>query len=541
MTNPVGGPGDPGADPRINYQNYQQPQQGGAGPLPPPPPTAPGQSPLIDGLKARTQQGIAAAQRGLDAAARAINNPRHGGGAPGQYGMPPQAPYGAAPPPPQQAPYGAPPPPPQQAPYVAAPPPPQQQAPYGAPPPPPQQAPYGAAPPPPQGTRRAPFGMPGPQQPIGQGAIARLFAWADRLAQRGVSLNDARLQKAISDPATRYRLEGISVAGPASAEAFATGNFVAVQDKYGIYYNDHIATLRWAAIQGSIDRGRKVDDVANDFGVTDAEPLAALHQFALNGPARRDVVAGINYEAVAERYGIRPEDRETLKGYAAMAAVERHAPLHQGQMLEQVAKQYGVEVNTLRWELAKAAALQRGEPVGQVANRLLLDRGQQLELEKRLIHGGVGDEVRRGGNVLAVAQQRGITLAVTSLLEPAALEGEAGIALRQAGALAGDVQVIAHRFGISYATASFTAAQAAVQQGFNVRVMAQRYGITELAVIDVLDETSANGPATRALREWRPRPTVDVVANHFGITKPEHLDKLEMIRAELIRAEGGGD
>lgn len=494
MTNSVGGPIDPRSDPRLNApQAPQQPPQHGPGMTPPPPAQPPANQPLIDALRDRTQRGVDAVFGKLGA--------QQGSNVPPRPPLPPQAPYYGGPP------AGAP-----QAPVYGAPP-----VPPGAPP----QAPYYGAPPAPQR----------PRPPVGQGRLAQLLQSPQSLVEKGGNVRAVAQTKGISDPMTISSLEAISVQGPAGRRAFETGNFMAAAQEFGIFETNNVVALRWCAVQGCIARGEKVASAAQRYGITDDASLTALQQYALESLARRDVVQSpqAHYEAVAERYGLSDANRETLRGYAAMAAVERHHPLHQAQMLDQVARQYGFDVPELKWELAKVAALQRGEPVGELANRLVLDRGQQFELERRVIQASAGPAVARGENVLVVASRHGITVTVTSLLEDAAIEGAAGHALRGAGALAGDVQAIANHYGISPARASLVAARAAVAHGYNVNVMAQRYGITDPYAIQELGQICTDGPAAMAVRQ--PNATVEGVAQYFGLTNPDHVERLTEIKA----------
>lgn len=509
MTSPtVGGPIDPQSNPAFNSQMPQQPLQYGPGAAAPAPGPV-GQNPQFDWLREGTKRGVDA----LFNFVGGLGAQRTGNVPPGY----PQAPYHGAPPMPQGVPqphaYGAPP------------------MPQGAP-----QPPAFGAPAMPQGVPQAPaYGAPtAPQRqrpPLGQGRVAQMMQTADRLVEKGGNVAEVARSKNIFDDAMIARLEGLSVQGPAGQRAHETGDFVAAAQEFGIRMQSgqHILALRWRAVQGFIDRGETVASAAQRHGISDEASLRVLQEYALEGPARREVTGSpdANYEAVAERYGLSDANREKLRGYAAMAAILRHPAPYQIQVLGQVAQQYDYDVDHLKSELANLA-LQQGEPVSQITNRLLLDPDQQRALEKTVIASGAGAQVAQGANVLSVAQHYGLTLTVTTSLEDAAIAGAAGHALRQAGMFAGDIQALAYHYGISSATASFVAARAAVAHGHNLPAMAQRYGITEDSAIDTLALVCITGPATAALRQ--PNATPETVAEFFGLTKPEHIEQLRAIQ-----------
>jgi len=530
MTSPtVGGPVDPQSNAGLNPpQMPQQPPPYGPGAAAPAPGPV-GQNPQFDRLREGTKRGVDALFNfvgGLGA--------QHSGNVPPGY---PQAPYHGAPPMPQATPqppvYGAPPMPPgAPQPHL-----------YGAPPMPPgvpQPHVYGAPPMPPGVPQPPAYGAPtAPQRqrpPLGQGRLAQMVQTPARLVEKGGDVAQIARAKNLTDPVI-WQLEEISVQGPAGQRAQATGDFMGAATEFGIRLQStqHILQLRWRAVQGYIDRGETVASAAQRYQISDDASLDALQKYALEGPARHEVTAlpDADYEAVAQRYGLNDANRETLRGYAAMAAILRHPAPYQVQALDQVAQRYGYEVIELKSQLANLA-LQQGEPVLQIANRLQLTRDQQLALEKTVIASGAGAAVAQGASVVSIAQHYGLTLTVTSQLEDAALQGAAGQALRQAGVTgmsgmyAVDIQALAYQYGISPATASFVAARAAVVHGYNVPATAQRYGITEDRVIDALAQACIQGPAAAALQQ--PNATVETVAEFFGLTKPEHIEQLRAIQ-----------
>lgn len=368
--------------------------------------------------------------------------------------------------------------------------------------------------------------------------VLNFFKSAQQLVQDGGNVDIVAQAKSISEHEERLTLEGISVHGPAGRRAYETGDFDAAAYEFGIRDSRHVAKLKWFAAVGLVDRGEKVA-TAGQRCQLDEMMQTRLQQYALKRASREVAAMPENYEAVADRYGLTAEDRETLRGHAAVAAVERTSTLGQLPVIDEVARQFGFDVNQLKFMAAEAAALQRSEPIDRIARRLALHTVDVSALEVSVINAFAGAAVARGENVRAVAQQCGITRTVESLLEPRAIEGVAGVALRHAGRMgapARKIQEIAEYYGIAPTTAFHVAGQAAAEAGYNISAMARAYGISDQRIIGEFARICINGPAALALQ--RPDTTAEGVAQFFGLTSLESIEQLKAMKRDYIRQQG---
>lgn len=346
-----------------------------------------------------------------------------------------------------------------------------------------------------------------------QGKVARLLAGIatpEGAVDRGSSVIDVVRRHGIQDRQVVAQLESRTILGadgksmgPAGQAAFNGEDVANVARRFGIVDMMNVGKLTELAAHGHVQRGKDVQTTVQWLRLPPSV-IQHLEQVAVDGPARAAVEHGHDYQAVARHHGITtPENVERLRAYAAVSEAGR------GGDIRAVAVKYGFRPEQIRNGMI-LVALERGEPVPSVMQRLGLGEHARMQLEQAAVLGPAGAAARQGANVQQIAYQYGISNPGASGLERAALEGPAGDAVRSGA----DLYNVAQQYGIALSALVHLAARVAVEGGAHVLKTMQQFGLTDPQTRRELEKICMDGPARLAVKQGYPP---DMVVRQYGL------------------------